>query len=75
MTGMTEAILHAVLQRCQERFERLPAWLQLEAMRQLERQLEVLSKCPPNAAEIFANILYKLKVNPPSEPLRSPGTS
>jgi len=65
----------AVLQRCQERFERLPAWLQLEAMHQLEKQLEALNKCPPNAAEIFANILYKLKVNPPSERLRSPGTS
>ena len=57
-----------VVQRCHRDFQQLPAWLQLEAMRQLEKRLTDVQNTPHNAAEIFAGIIYKLQRDPPSEP-------
>ena len=61
--------MSSVLQRCHRDFQQLPAWLQLEAMRQLEKQLTDVQNTPHNAAEIFAAIIDNLQRNPPSEPL------
>lgn len=58
----------SVVQRCHRDFLQLPAWLQLEAMRQLEKRLTDVQNTPHNAAEIFAGIIYKLQRDPPSEP-------
>ena len=57
-----------MVQRCHRDFLQLPAWLQLEAMRQLEKRLTDVQNTPHNAAEIFAGIIYKLQRDPPSEP-------
>ena len=56
-----------MLQQCNRDFRQLPAWLQLEAIRQLEVKLDALDRTPHNAADIFAEILCSLKRNPPSE--------
>ena len=56
------------MQRCHRDFQQLPAWLQLEAMRQLEKQLTDVQNTPHNAAEIFAGIIDKLQRDPPSKP-------
>ena len=56
-----------LLQQSQKAYKRLPAWLRLEAMRQLEWKLGLLDSCLPHAAKIFKEILQDLKTHPPSE--------